>query len=61
MGVMIKNNKLVIITEPKSIHVALPQNAGNSFNHETDFVKNEISQLSSRNWHGNNIHKHGKQ
>ena len=61
MGVMIKNNKIVITTEPKSIHVALSQNAGNNFNHETDFVKNEISQLLSKNWHGNNIHKHGKQ
>ena len=61
MGVMTKNNKLVIITEPKSIHVALPQNAGNNLNHETDFIKNEISQLLSKNWRGNNIHKHGKQ
>ena len=39
MGVMIKNNKIVITTKPKSIHVALPQNAGNNFNHETDLMK----------------------
>ena len=57
MGVHSKNNKLVIITEPKSFHFDLPKDGGKSLKHETDStikhneflaehtIKSEISRL----------------
>ena len=56
MGVIINDNKLVTITEPKTIHFDLPKKIDSSLKHETDFlikhneflaedtIKNEISQ-----------------
>ena len=38
MVVIIKNNKLVIITVPKSTHLDLPKDIGNNFKHEIDFI-----------------------
>ena len=38
MAVIIKNNKLVIITVPKSTHFDLPKDIGNNFKHEIDFI-----------------------
>ena len=56
MGVIINDNKLATITEPKTIHFDLPKKIDNSLKHEIDFlikhneflaedtIKNEISQ-----------------
>ena len=38
MEVIIKDKKLVIITEPKSIHSDLPKDVGNNLKHKFDFV-----------------------
>ena len=39
MEVTIKDNKLVIITEPKNIHhLDLPKKFGNKLNQEIDFI-----------------------
>ena len=39
MGVIVKDNKLVIITEPKTIHhFDLPEKVDNKLNHEIDFI-----------------------
>ena len=71
--VITKDNKSVIITHSKTIHFDLPEDAKNNLKHEIDFVlrhnnfvnehtiKNEISQLVSKDKHGNDIHEHGKQ
>ena len=37
MRVIIKDNQLVIITEPKAIHFDLIEDINNSLNHEIDF------------------------
>ena len=34
MGVIIKRNKLIIITEPKTFHFDLPKDVGNNLKHE---------------------------
>ena len=72
MGVHIGDNKLMIITEPKTFHFDLPQNVDN-FTHEIDVIimqnellgehaiKHKIRQLLFKYNHGNDIHKHGKQ
>ena len=68
MEVIIKNNRLVIITEPKDIHFDLPKDIGNNSKHEIYFIikyneflaehtiKIKISQLLSKYKHGNDIH-----
>ena len=73
MGVHIEDNKLVIITEPKTIHFNLSKNFDNSFKYEISFIinhkkhlaehaiKNKISQLLSKYKPANDIHKHRKQ
>ena len=73
MAVIIKNNKLVIITVPKSTHLDLPKDIGNNFKHEIDFIikhnkfvagytiKNKISRLLPKYKHINDIHELGKQ
>ena len=73
MRMIIKENQLVIITEPKIIYFEFPKNNDNSLMHETVFIikhnqllaehkmKNKISRLSSKQKHGNDIHGHGKQ
>ena len=65
MRVIIKENKLVIITEPKTICFDLPKDVGNNLKHEIDFtvkhieflakytIKIEISQLLPKYKHGN--------
>ena len=37
MRVIIKDNQLVIITEPKAIHFDLIEDINNRLNHEIDF------------------------
>ena len=60
MGVIVKDNKLVTITEPKTIHIYLPKDIGNNLKHNIDLnkqhneflaehtIKNEISGLLSK-------------
>ena len=67
------DNKLVIITEGKTICYDLFINVDNSLKDEISSVikrneftavhrmKNNYSQLLSKYKHGNDIHKHGKQ
>ena len=55
MGVVIKDNKLVIVTEIQHLYSDLPKDIGNNLKHETDciikhneflaeqIIKNEIS------------------
>ena len=69
----IGDNKFVMITELKTIHIDLSKDIDNNLKHEFDFiikhnallaehaVKNEIRQLFSKYKHGNNIHQHRKQ
>ena len=38
MRVIIKNNQVLIITEPKTIYFDLPKSVGNNLKHETDFI-----------------------
>ena len=38
MGVIIKDNKLEIITQPKAIYFHLPKNVGNNLEYEIDFI-----------------------
>ena len=73
MGVVIKENKLVIIREPKSNHFDFLKDVNTNLMHEINFIikdnkflaehttKNEGSQLLSKYKHGNNIHEHRKQ
>ena len=73
MGVVIKENKLVIIREPKSNHFDLLKDVNTNLMHEINFIikdnkflaehttKNEGSQSLSKYKHGNNIHEHRKQ
>lgn len=69
---IIKDKKLVIKTEPKTIYFDSPKHLDNNLKHEliltqnNQFLaqhtkKNKISQLLSKYKHGNDIHKHGKQ
>ena len=73
MGIHISDNKLVIITEPKTIHFNLPKVISNKLKYEIDFIirdnelltehkmKNKISRLLFKYKHVNDIHEHGKQ
>ena len=73
MGVHIDDNKLIIITKPKTIHVSLPQKVDSSLKHETDSIikhnefsaehtiKSEIRWLLFKYKNGNDIHEHRKQ
>ena len=36
MGMIIKDNKLVVIAEPKTINFDLPKNFSNNLKHETE-------------------------
>ena len=70
MGVHSNKNKLLIITEPKTIYFDLPQDVVTNLMQETDYIikqneclaehtiKNELSSLLSKHKHGNNIHEH---
>ena len=72
MEVIINDNKLVIITEPKTIHFDLPKDVGNNLKHKIYFIikcnaflaehtiKNETGQLLSEYKHGNDIHEQQK-
>ena len=71
MGGIIKNNKLVVLVEPKTIHFYLPKVFRNNLKHEIDFIIkqndflaeqtiNENSQLFSKK-HGVDINEHRKQ
>ena len=42
MRVIIKDNKLVIITDPKIIHFDLRKHVNNNVKHETEFITNEF-------------------
>lgn len=65
MGVVIKENKLVIIREPKNNHFDLLKDVNTNLKHEINFIikdnkflaehttKNEGSQLLSKYKHGN--------
>ena len=73
MGVTIKDNKLVIITEPKAIHFDLPIDANNNLKQEKDVIikhnellaehtiKNEVCQLMYKHKHVGDIDKHQQQ
>lgn len=73
MEVYISNNKLLIITEPKTTCFDLPIKVENSLKHEIDFIikknkvlahhtiRNETSRLLSKYKHRSDIHKHRKQ
>ena len=68
MGVYIDENKLEIITVPKTIYFSLSKYANSSLKHEIDYItknndclvqhtiKDKISQLLS-----NNVHEYTKQ
>ena len=43
MEVIIKDNKLVIITKPEIIHVDLPKGIVNNLKHEIDLIIKHIS------------------
>ena len=72
MGVHIEDNKLVVVTEPKSFHFDLLKDVDINLRHEVYFIikqnellaesaiKIEIRQLMFRCKHGNCIHEHGK-
>ena len=65
----IKDNKTVIITEPKTFYSNLPKNVNNNLKHEIHFIvkyskflaehtiKYEISQLLSKYKYGHDIHE----
>ena len=69
MEAFIKDNELVIITEPNAVCFYLPKNVDNYLNHEIDFIvksndilvehtiKNKISSLLSEYKHVNDIHE----
>ena len=38
MGVIIEENKILIITEPKTTQFDLPKHVGTILKHETDFI-----------------------
>ena len=73
MGVSIDGNKLVIITEPKTINLDLPNDVGKNLKLEIDSIirhneffgghriENGIKQLLSKYKHVNYIHEHRKQ
>ena len=73
MGVIIKDNKHIIITEPKSLDFNIPKDVDKILKHEIDFIikqheflaeqaaKNEISRLLFNYKHGIDIHEHEKQ
>ena len=73
MGIIIKNNELVIIAKPKPFYFDSPKNVGNNLKLEINFIikqkfflalhtiKSKVGQLLSKYNHGNNIHKHRKQ
>ena len=73
MEVYIKCNKIVIITEPKTIRFNLTKKTDNSLKHEIDFtikhseflsehtIKSEISLLLSNYKHGSDIYEYRKQ
>ena len=73
MGVYIEDNKLVIITKPKTIHFDLLKDVGNNLKYESDSLikhneflaehtlKSKISRLFFQFKHGNDIQEHGKQ
>ena len=69
---VIKENKLVIIREPKTNNFDLLKDVNTNLNHEINFIikdnkflakhttKNEGSQLFCKYKHGNNIHEYRK-
>ena len=73
MRVIIKDKKLVIITEPKTTYFDLPKKVDNILKHEIDFIikykwflsehttENEVVRLLCNHKHGNDIHEHEKQ
>ena len=68
-----KETKLVMATESKTVHFDLPKDDGISLKHEIDFIvtcnefsaenkfKNKIRQLMPKYKHENDIHEHRKQ
>ena len=63
MGVIIKDNKVVIITESKAIHFDLPKDfiiKHNEFLVEHT-IKNQILQLLTTYKHESNIHEYKRQ
>ena len=66
------DNKLVVATEPKSVHFDLPKAVDINLKHEINSIikhnktlaehaiKNGITQLLSKYKHGNDIHEHGQ-
>ena len=68
--VHINDNKLLIITEPKTIYFDLTQNVVNNLKQGTDFIitqndfladhaiKNEICRILSKHKHGNYNHQY---
>ena len=68
----IEDNKLAIITEPKTVNFDLSKDLDNNLKYEINFmikhnkllaehtIKNEISQLLFKYKHGNDIHEHSK-
>ena len=63
MGVIIKDNKLAIITELETIHFELSKKVGNNLKQEIDLIikHNKINQLLSKYKHENYIHEQRKQ
>ena len=57
----IKDNKLKITTEWKTVHFALSKNVGNNELIALHTLKNKTAQLLSKNKHGNDIHEQRKQ
>ena len=65
----IEDNKLVIITETKTVHFDLSEDVDNNLKYEIDFIIKDnqtlaehiinfkISQLLSKNKHGNDVHE----
>ena len=68
-----RDNRLVITTEPRTLNFDLPKDAGINLKHEIYSImkynellaeytiKNEVRQLFSKYKHGNDIHEHGEQ
>ena len=61
MKVIIKNNKLVIITEPTTIKHQIGFVIKYSKFLAQHTIKNKISQILSKYKHGKGIHEHGNQ
>ena len=71
--IKMRDNKLVITTEPKSFSFNLPKNVSTNFKYGIDSIikqneylayhplKNGIRQLLSKYKHGNKIHQYRKQ